>query len=120
MINKVGVMEKRINRLPQLEVIIGLVAPLGTQKELFMDLLKKNFNLKDIDVIDVSVTKELIQIPESLNISKSLDYYLKMEICSELRKTKANSILVNAIISSVRKKERKNHHQKLLFTSSIN
>lgn len=99
---------------PRSEVIIGIVSPLGTKKELFKKLLKTNFKSHGIKVINLSVTHELIEIPITLNIPKSLEYFLKMQICSELRKTKSNGVLVNTIINSIKKERRKNTTKKTI------
>lgn len=105
--------KKRIFRTPYSEIILGIVSPLGTNKEIFKKLLKENFKSHDIKLINLSVTDSLIEIPSRLNISKSLEYYLKMQICSELR-TKSNGILVNTIINSIKNERTKNTTKKTL------
>lgn len=99
---------------PHSEVILGIVSPLGTKKEIFKKLLYATFKSNGIKIINLSVTQELIQIPATLNISKSLEYFLKMQICSELRKTKSNGILVNTIINSIKKERNKNRTKKTI------
>lgn len=105
-----GVSTKK-SHFPKLEIVLGIVSPLGTNKDLFKKALESQLKLNKIKLVEISLTRELIKFKE-LQIPKSLEYFLKMQICSELRKKYSNGILINNILSAIRNKRKnfkKNH-----------
>ncbi len=69
----------------QHEIVIGLVSPLGCKKSHLKSQIKKSFELKGYVFVSIDVT-ELIYNECSGECRKSLDVFIKMELCNLLRK----------------------------------
>src|SRR3990167_28837 len=82
------------------EIVIGIVAPLGSNREHFIAKLKNTFESSNYIFEKISVLDELINTKPS-SIPKTLDYFLKMQICSQLRFEYSNAILVTLIIKKI-------------------
>ncbi|HIF0226743.1 TPA: deaminase [Legionella anisa] len=92
------------------EIFIGVVAPLGTERKWFIDVLEEKFDARGYHIERISITKEIIHFAKNNCHALSFEYFVKMEACSELRKKYSNGFLMGVIIDkirSLRKKENK-------------
>lgn len=69
------------------EIIIGLVSPIGTEKDVVVKTLQENIEAYDpaCKVTKISLFGDIIQVQErapSSQIPKLFMYYLKMEFCN--------------------------------------
>ncbi len=96
-------MEKQ--KRPEIEIILGVVAPIGCNKEDFFKLLESAFELKGYKFVPINAV-ELLKITPSLSSHpKSLQYFAKMQICSELR-TRNKGILLLPVVEKIVKKRK--------------
>lgn len=65
------------------EVVIGLVSPMGCNKDLFLSTIKKNFEKRDYLVKTITVTDLLYKSEKKYPDSFSI--FCKMQLCSGLR-----------------------------------
>ena len=96
------------------EIFIGIVAPLGTERKKFIKSLKDKFSANGYNVQTISITTELINFKKPKKTSKGYEYFIKMEICSLLRKEHSNGFLIGAVIKKI-KELRKNTDQKSVY-----
>lgn len=98
------------------ELFLGIVAPIGTEKDKFLESLKEELITNDYNPIDIEVTTPFIDMKCLMDdLPKSLIYFLKMQICSELRSKTSPGILVLPIVSSIIKKREKNKDKKKII-----
>lgn len=72
-----------INSQIEIEIVIGIVAPLGTNRSDFLERIKEGFKAKGYHVEQISLTRELFEI--SCEYSESFKYYYKMQLCNNIR-----------------------------------
>lgn len=82
------------------EIFIGLVSPLGCDKSSFIKNLKVAFNKRGYELEEITVTKLLIEADIDIE-PKSLDYFIKMQICSKLRNEYTNSVLLEPVLKRI-------------------
>ncbi|WP_133139670.1 deaminase [Legionella genomosp. 1] len=68
----------------QVELVIGLVAPLGTNRGHLVDFLKKYFQSRGYRVEYISLTKEFIKISPT-DVCEAFVYFFKMQLCNYIR-----------------------------------
>lgn len=83
------------------EIIIGIAAPLGTDRKTFLDTLEMKLKERKYVVKKISITEELINFTEK-NTAISFKYFVKMEVCNELRKKYSNGFLMGLVINKIR------------------
>ncbi|MFO9703139.1 deaminase [Legionella pneumophila serogroup 1] len=96
------------------EIFIGVVAPLGTERKWFLKSLEEKFKSSGYQVIKISITDEIIKFTGNDNRAYSFEYFVKMEICNELRKEYSNGFLMGIVINRIREL-RKNKNQKIIY-----
>ncbi|HAT8656815.1 deaminase [Legionella pneumophila] len=96
------------------EIFIGVVAPLGTERKWFLKTLKEKFSLSNYLTEEISITDEMIKFTSNDNKALSFEYFVKMEICNELRKNYSNGFLMGIVINKIRKL-RKNKNKKVVY-----
>lgn len=74
-----------IDKDDDLEIILGIVAPLGTDRDSFLNKLQSNFEKRGYIVEKISLTQEFFDITCSPR-SESFKYFIKMQICNNIRK----------------------------------
>ncbi|HHT9890627.1 TPA: hypothetical protein ACT9KI_002824, partial [Legionella pneumophila] len=72
----------------EIEIIIGIVSPLGTNREKLLKDLETEFERKGYKVQKISLTEETFRI--DCNDSKSFKYFLKMQLCNNIRNNITN------------------------------
>lgn len=89
-----------------IELIIGLVCPLGAgkDKDIFIENLKAALTARGVQVDLINTTDEAINIDKEETIPPSFKYYIKMQICSWLRNNISNSILSYGVIKAIQKR----------------
>lgn len=106
--------------LPELEILLGIVSPLGSNRDTFIKKLENEFSKNDFDFEYISIT-DLLFSHNGKKIPKPLDYFIKMQICSQLRLDYSNAILIRLIIESINtirnnyKKSKKNSRKKIVY-----
>ncbi|MGE4348857.1 MAG: deaminase [Candidatus Berkiella sp.] len=95
------------------EIVIGLIAPLGCDKEYFLDKIKHEFKSREHAVEVITVTDLIFQRVEN-KYPKSFTIFAKMEICSLLRKNYKGAVAV-LIIEEIIKRGNKNTDKKVVY-----
>lgn len=88
------------------EIIIGLVSPIGTEKDVVVKTLQENIEAYDpaCKVTKISLFGDIIEVQErapSSQIPKLFMYYLKMEFCNLIRSKLGNEFLAKLIIKYI-------------------
>lgn len=84
------------------EIFIGVVAPLGTERKWFIDVLEEKFESRGYIIEKISITNEIIQFTKNDCKALSFEYFVKMEACNQLRKEYSNGFLMGVIIDKIR------------------
>lgn len=100
------------------EIFIGLVAPIGTNLKKVKAELTRQFTTYDYDIVEIKITElafDLKTLKEKL--PKSFQYYLKMELCRELREEYGSGVLAALSIKNIlrERKQNKKDHRRLVF-----
>ncbi|KTC79083.1 cytidine/deoxycytidylate deaminase [Legionella cherrii] len=69
--------------LSEMEIVVGIASPLGTNRENFIEELEREFKRKGYCVKKISLTKDTFEI--DCKNSESFKYYLKMQLCNNIR-----------------------------------
>lgn len=105
------------------EIIIGIVAPLGTDKDKdkFIRALTERFEEYSYHVEDtISITKLIFNNKiNQLNNSKKLKLYLKMQMCSILRKTYCDSIMACLAVNKINKQRKKSYKKTVYIIDQL-
>ncbi|MHA3183322.1 deaminase [Legionella pneumophila] len=96
------------------EIIIGVVAPLGAERKWFLKSLEEKFTKNGYVTRRISITDEIINFTGKDNRTLSFEYFVKMEICNELRKRYSSGFLMGIVIHKLREL-RENKNQKVVY-----
>lgn len=102
---------------PKIEVVLGIVSQLGSDRKAFIDLLKQHLDVLDIEFEKIKITDQFIKIraqKKDENLSESFETFMKMQICSQLRLDYSNAILMKWVIDAIKRK-RVNHAGKVVL-----
>ncbi len=91
------------------EVFIGLVAPLGCDIDPSVEKLEEHLEDKGFCVQRIKITDLILDRKEleKLDLPKSFIYYLKMELCSEIRFKKGKGYLAALAVTAIREAREK-------------
>lgn len=96
--------------MSNVEIIMGIVAPLGVDKDMFIRNAESKFKEYNYEVCKISITDELMQLsPENLPVS--LRTFLKMQLFNETRKEKGSGFFAVKAIESIRQKRKQRDAQ---------
>lgn len=96
------------------EIFIGLVAPIGSNLKIVEEKLKENLEKNGYNTIPIKIT-DIFDFSSIKGLPNSLKYYLKMELCTQLRGKLGTGILAAMAIKKIdekRKKSKKENGQK--------
>ncbi|STX38810.1 deaminase [Legionella feeleii] len=100
----------------EMEVIIGIVAPLGTNRKKFIEHVETGFTKRGYHVEIISLTKSMLDI--QCDNSESFKYYYKMQLCNNIRAEITNGFFAffsSYIITQKRKELYKKGQRKIIF-----
>lgn len=108
------------------EIFIGIVAPIGTKKERIIGKLKKEFKKRQYEVIEIKITnflfrdelvlKQQDELKKKLReYPKSFQYFLKMELCTKIRKEDGAGFLAGLAIKEIKEKRSKNSNKGTVY-----
>ncbi|HAW6245158.1 TPA: hypothetical protein JL724_001149 [Legionella pneumophila] len=99
----------------EIEIIIGIVSPLGTNREKLLKDLETEFERKGYKVQKISLTKETFRI--DCDDSKSFKYFLKMQLCNNIRNNITNGFFafLTCLYITEYRNSLKNKYKKIVF-----
>lgn len=101
----------KTNQLPELEILIGIVSPLGSNREPFIEKLSNEFIKNNYEFVKIPIVELLFGSQDKL-LPKPLDYFIKMQVCSQLRFEYSNAILVKLVIDFIKNYRRNTKSKK--------
>ncbi|HDV5711125.1 TPA: hypothetical protein RJD49_002849 [Legionella pneumophila] len=104
----------------EIEVIIGIVSPLGTNRKKFLKDLENEFERRGYKVQKISLTTETFKI--DCDDSNSFKYFLKMQLCNNIRAKIINgffAFLACLYISEYRNSLETNYKKKVFIVDQI-
>ncbi len=102
------------NEKKHLEIIIGIVAPLGVARNEFIKKLKKSLGKLECQVEMIGITENIIGIEQESNFPKSLIYFLKMQIFNDERDKNGAGYFAGKVIELIQKKRNEKTDKKIM------